>query len=146
MKIKYITINIINAFIIIILLFQILFSNSKRAKINPIINNEKNIINDYPREDDFFDDDIFEKCEQLKERQKQLQNDITTLIKKSQDNKLKIEVNKIYIKVLYILIFILLFIFIMIIIFKFYLQCHKKKESNLFFNLKEKYNEHIIEK
>ena len=103
-------------------------------------------MNDYPREEDFFDEDIFEKCEQLKERQKRLQNDITTLIIKNQDNKLKIELNKIYIKVLYILIFILLFIIIMIIIFKFYFQCHKKKESNLFFNLKEKYKELIIEK
>ena len=146
MKIKYIIISIIYIFIIIILLFQIYFSYSKTAKINPIIYNLKYIMNDYPREEDFFDEDIFEKCEQLKERQKRLQNDITTLIIKNQDNKLKIELNKIYIKVLYILIFILLFIFIMIIIFKFYLQCHKKKESNLFFNLKEKYKELIIEK
>ena len=146
MKIKYIIISIIYIFIIIILLFQIYFSYSKTAKINPIIYNLKYIMNDYPREEDFFDEDIFEKCEQLKERQKRLQNDITTLNKKNQDNKLKIELNKIYIKVLYILIFILLFIIIMIIIFKFYFECHKKKESNLFFNLKEKYNEHIIEK
>ena len=146
MKIKYIIISIIYTFIIIIFLFQIYFSYSKTTKINPMIYNLKNIMNNYPKEENFYDDDIFEKCEQLKERQKRLQNDITALIKKNQDNKLKIEVNKIYIKVLYLLIFILLFIIIMIIILKFYFQCHKKKESNLFFNLKEKYKEHIIEK
>ena len=146
MKIKYIIISIIYTFIIIIFLFQIYFSYSKTTKINPMIYNLKNIMNNYPKEENFYDDDIFEKCEQLKERQKRLQNDITALIKKNQDNKLKIEVNKIYIKVLYLLIFILLFIIIMIIILKFYFQCHKKKESNLFFNLKEKYKENIIEK
>ena len=146
MKIKYIVINKIYSLYIIILIFQIYFSYSRITKINPLKLYENKIMNDYPREDNFFDDDIFEKCEQLKERQKRLQDNITTLINKNQDNKLKIELNKIYIKALYILIFILLFIIIIIIIFKFYFQCHKKKRINLFFDLKGKYKERIIEK
>ena len=123
-------------FYIITLLFIYLISYSKTANTNPV--NLKNFrkLQKYPRYDEF--EEIFFKCEEMREKNKNLENDIEMLIKKNQDYNLKIEVNLIYIKMLYILICILLLIIIIIIIVKFYFQCRKKRPNKIYpYNIKE---------
>ena len=145
MKSNWIKIKTIHIFYFTTVLIQIIIPYSKTKSIIPVLLNEM-ILNEFPKEGDPFINEMFEKWEKLKERQKILQNDINKLININQNNKLQIELNKIYIKVLYILIFIFLFIIVIIIIFKFYFQCNKKKEISPFFYLKDKFREDIIEK
>ena len=137
MKKTYIRINLI-LFSYYLLLFLGLISYSQSENINllslnPINYNEPfNEENNNPRE-------MNEKCEELREKQKILEETIESLIHKNNDYDLKIEVNKIYIKILYILISILIIIFIIIIIFKFYSQFKKRPNNFPLINLKEKY-------
>ena len=145
MKSNWIKIKTIHIFYFTTVLIQIIIPYSKTTSIIPVLLNEM-ILNEFPNPGDPLINEIFEKCEKLKERQKILENNITKLINLNQNNKLQIELNKIYIKVLYILIFIFLFIIVIIIIFKFYFQCNKKKEISPFFYLKDKFREDTIEK
>jgi hypothetical protein len=78
--------------------------------------------NFYPREGEF---DIMENIEKLKEREKVLEDLIYTTNSKNQDYKVQIEINKIYVKILYSIIFILLFVIFIIIVIKFYCKCKK---------------------
>ena len=137
-------INLLHTFYIITLLFIYLISYSKTANTNPI--NIKNFrkLQKYPKYDDY--DDIFFKCEQLREKNKNLENNITMLVKKNQDYNLKIEVNLIYIKMLYILICILLLAIIIIIIVKFYFQCQKRKKTLINYKSTEKSEKDFLEK
>ena len=137
-----IKINILHTFYIITLLFVYLISYSKTANANPV--NLKNFrkLQKYPRYDDY---DIFYKCEELREKNKNLENNITMLKKKNRDYNLQIEVNLIYIKMLYILISILFLAIIIIIIVKFYFQCQKRKKTLLNVNSTKKSENNFLE-
>ena len=111
----------LNNYFIIILLF-IIFSYSKTTNTNPILSNYIKSQNFYPREDEF---DIIENIERLKKREKVLEDLIYTTNNKNQDYKIQIEINKIYVKILYSIIFILLFVIFIIIVIKFYCKCKK---------------------
>jgi len=132
-----IKINLLHTFYITTLLFIYLFSYSKTANTNP------RKLQIYPKFDDY--DDIFYKCEELREKNKNLENNITMLKKKNQDYNLQIEVNLIYIKMLYILISILFLAIIIIIIVKFYFQCQKRKKTLLNVNSTKKSENNFLE-
>jgi len=139
-----IKINLLHTFYIITLLFIYLISYSKTAYTDPV--NLKNFrkLQKYPRYDDY--DDIIYKCEELREKNKNLEKNITMLEKKNQDYNLQIEVNLIYIKMLYILVCILLLTILIIIIVKFYFQCLKRKKTLLRFKSTEKSENDFLEK
>ena len=109
-----------NYFIIILLFF--FFSYSKTTNTNPVLSNYIKSKNFYPREGEF---DIIENIGRLKEREKVLEYLIYTTNNKNQDYKVQIEINKIYVKILYSIIFILLFVIFIIIVIKFYCKCKK---------------------
>ena len=88
--------------------------------------------NRYRRDRDL---DLYKECEKLEESIKKYENNIQELIEKNQDGKLQIEINKVYIKFLYVLILIFLFIILFIVIIKFYSRCIEKKKSLLTPNL-----------
>ena len=102
---------------------------SKTTNINPVIFN--NIINlkEFPWDD--FEEieylNLKEKCEKLEKSIKDYEEDIKKLVEENQNSNLQIELNKVYVKILYALIIIFVFIIIVIIIFKFYFQCTKKQ-------------------
>ena len=102
---------------------------SKTTNINPVIFN--NIINlkEFPWDD--FEEieylNLKEKCEKLEKSIKDYEEDIKKLVEENQNSNLQIELNKVYVKILYALIIIFIFIIIVIIIFKFYFQCTKKQ-------------------
>ena len=127
--------NILNHFYIIVILF-LQISYSKTTNTNPVLSNVDKIKNNdnYIREEN---GNIFDMIEKMKERERILLNNINALTNKNQYYKLKIEVNKIYIKILYSLIFIFLFIIINIIIIKFYCQYKKKENDKAIFGLKK---------
>ena len=128
MKNNFIKINLFHAFYIIVLLFIYLILCSKSENSNPV--NLQNIrkLQKYPRYEDY--DDIFFKCEILREKIKNLENNVIVLIKKNQDYNLKIKIYLIYIKILYFLIGVFLLAIIIIIILKFYFQCQKRPNNN----------------
>ena len=138
-----IKINILHTFYIITLLFVYLISYSKTANINPV--NLKNFrkLQKYPKYDDY--DDVFYKCEELREKNKNLENNITMLKKKNQDYNFQIEVNLIYIKMLYILVSVLLLSISIIIIVKFYFQCQKRKKTLLNYKSTKKSEKDFLE-
>ena len=103
---------------------------SKTTNTNPVTLNEFKDIHNFEWDDNFNDMNILQRLDDIKNKCKMLDNDIHMLKTKNQDNKLKIEINKIYIKILYSLIFIFLFIIFVIILIKFYFQCRKKKAFN----------------
>ena len=120
------------------LLFLALILYSKTITINNLSLNSIDEHDKYkegnePRE-------IYEKCEELREKQKKLDKELASLVKNNKDKELQIEVNKIYIRILYILISICLFIIISIIIFKFYTKCKKEKMNAPLITLKDKYS------
>ena len=127
--------NILNHFYIIVILF-LQISYSKTTNTNPVLSNVDKIKNNdnYIREEN---GNILDMIEKMKERERILLNNINELTNKNQYYKLKIEVNKIYIKILYSLIFIFLFIIINIIIIKFYCQYKKKENDKAIFGLKK---------
>ena len=127
--------NILNHFYIIVILF-LQISYSKTTNTNPVLSNVDKIQNSdyYTREEN---GNILDMIEKMKERERILLNNINALTNKNQYYKLKIEVNKIYIKILYSLIFIFLFIIINIIIIKFYCQYKKKENDKAIFGLKK---------
>ena len=133
-----IKIILLHTFYITTLLFIYLISYSKTANTNP------RKLQIYPRFDDY--DDIFYKCEELREKNKNLENNITMLKKKNQDYNFQIEVNLIYIKMLYILVCVLLLAILIIIIVKFYFQCQKRKKTLLHFKSVEKSENNCLEK
>ena len=134
---------------------NILFFSCVAINFILVLNSHSKIINKYPnldkpniknnsnnqREDPYDYWEMYKKCEELREKQKKLENDIQSLYEKNQDYKLKIEINKIYIKLLYSLIFIFLFVIIIIIILKFYCKLKKKQNLKIFLHIKEKYDE-----
>ena len=137
MKKSYIRINLmLLSYNLLLFLDLISYSHSENINLlslNPINYNEPyKDENNNPKE-------MYEKCIELREKQKMLEEKIESLIDKNKDYELKIEVNKIYIKILYILISILIIIIIIIIIFKFYSQCKKRPNNFPLINLKEKY-------
>ena len=146
MKNSFLKINLLNAFFIIILLFIYLISYSNTGNINSVNlknirkleNNGKNDENDYI--------ELLYKCEELRQKNKKLEEDIFLLEKKNQDYNLKIEVNKIYINILYIIIFIFLLAIIIIIIIKFYSQCQKRPKNIRHFILKENKEQETLER
>ena len=127
--------NILNHFYIIVILF-LQISYSKTTNTNPVLSNVDKIQNN-----DYYirgeNGNILDMIEKMKERERILLNNINALTNKNQYYKLKIEVNKIYIKILYSLIFIFLFIIITIIIIKFYCQYKKKENDKAIFGLKK---------
>ena len=143
MKNDNIKLNLLHFFYIIALLFIYLISYSKTANTNRVNLQNLRKLQKYPRYENY---DIFFKCEILREKTKNLENNITILIKKNQDYNLKIEINLIYIKMLYILIGIFLIAIIIIIIIKFYLQCQKRWKNIQQYNLKEKSDEIKLER
>ena len=136
MKNEYIKKNLVYAFYIITLLFLSLISYSKTTNTNPVNLNYFRKLQKNPKYGDY--DNIFFKCEALREKNKNLENNITLLMKKIQDYNLKIKVNQIYLKMLYILISVLLLTIIIIIIVKFCLQCRKRPKNILKYNIKTK--------
>ena len=132
-----------NTFYIIIWLTLILYS--KTTNTNPVALNELKDMHNFEWDDNFNDMNLLQKLEDIKKICKMLDNDINILKTKNQDCKLKIEMNKIYIKILYSLISIFLFIIFVIILIKFYFQCRKKKRVTKFYNLKEKFDIESIE-
>ena len=103
---------------------------SKATNINPVIFNNINNLKEFPWNDDFEEIEnlnLKEKCENLEKSIKNYEEDIKKLIDENQKSYLQIEINKVYVKILYALIIILVFIIIVIIIFKFYFQCTKKQ-------------------
>ena len=103
---------------------------SKTTNINPVIYNDINNQNEFPWNDDFEEIEnlnLKEKCEILEKSIKNYEEDLKKLIEENQKSNLQIEINKVYVKILYALIIILVFIIIVIIIFKFYFQCTKKQ-------------------
>ena len=136
MKNEYIKKNLVYDFYIITLLFLSLISYLKTIDINPVNLNYFRKLQENPKYGDY--DNIFLKYEALREKNKNLENKITLLMKKNQDITLKIEVNQIYIKMLYILISVLLLTIIIIIIVKFCLQCRKRPKNLLKYKLNTK--------
>ena len=74
---------------------------------------------------------MIKKIENLEESIKQYDNNLHQLIEKNHDSKLQIEINKVYVKILYVLIVIFLLVIIFIIIIKFYNQCIEIKTRNI---------------
>ena len=142
MKNVYIKNTLLHTFYIITTLFLFLISYSKTTNTNPVYLKYIRKLQNPPKYNDY--EDMFIKCEQLREKNKNLEYNITKLRMKNKDYELKIEVNKIYITILYILISILLLAIIIIIIVKFYVQCSKK--PNIRFKIKEKYDTNFSEK
>ena len=136
MKNDYIKKNLLYTFYIITLLFLFLILYSKTTDTNSVNLNYFRKLQKNPKYGDY--ENILFKCEVLREKNKNLENNITLLMKKIQDYNLKIKVNQIYIKMLYILISILLLTIIIIIIVKFCLQCRKRPKNILKYNIKEK--------
>ena len=123
-------------FIIFLFFNQISLSKTSNKDLFSFIGQKKEFI--YSKEDDYFlQDNIYDEYEKLFERVKKLEKDIESMAKKNEDYLLKIEVNKIYIKLLYVLIFIFIFIIIVIIVIKFYFQCNKKIKP--YWDLKNKF-------
>ena len=103
---------------------------SKTTNINPVLFNNINNLKEFPRNDNFEEieyPNLKEKCEKLEKSIKNYEEDIKQLIEENQKSNLQIEINKVYVKILYALIIIFVFIIIVIIIFKFYFQCTKKQ-------------------
>ena len=102
---------------------------SKTTNINPVIFNNINNLKEFPWDD--FEEieylNLKEKCEKLEKSIKDYEEDIKKLVEENQNSNLQIELNKVYVKILYALIIIFVFIIIVIIIFKFYFQCTKKQ-------------------
>ena len=102
---------------------------SKTTNINPVIFNNINNLKEFPWDD--FEEieylNLKEKCEKLEKSIKDYEEDIKKLVEENQNSNLQIELNKVYVKILYALIIIFIFIIIVIIIFKFYFQCTKKQ-------------------
>ncbi len=113
---------------------------SKTTNINPVIFNNLNNLKEFPWNNDFKEIEnlnLKEKCEKLEKSIKNYEEDIKKLIEENQKSNLQIEINKVYVKILYALIIILVFIIIVIIIFKFYFQCTKKQNIVPIIYLKE---------
>ena len=103
----------------ILLLFQIFLS--KQSKINPILSNK-------PYKE-MLRDELYEKYEELLEKQKLMEKNIKDLKEKNYEFNLLIETNHVYIIILYIIMSIIIFIGIIFAIIKLYYQCHKKSNS-----------------
>ena len=136
----YIKKNYIFIYSIFILTIFSIISYSKAISTNPaIFSSPKDKFLNPKENGNKYDEDIFQQYNKLLETTKQLENDINEMAKKNSDYLLKIEVNKIYIKLLYFLIIIFILIIIVIIIIKFYFQCKKKEKLEPIFDLQEKY-------
>ena len=103
----------------ILLLFQIFLS--KQLKINQILSNK-------PYKE-MSHDELYEKYEELLEKQKIMEKNIKDLKDKNYEFNLLIETNHVYIIILYIIMSIIIFIGIIFAIIKLYYQCHKKSNS-----------------
>ena len=107
----------------ILFLFQIFLS--KQSKINPILSN---IAINKPYKE-MLRDELYEKYEELLEKQKLMEKNIKDLKEKNYEFNLLIETNHVYIIILYIIMSIIIFIGIIFAIIKLYYQCHKKSNS-----------------
>ena len=141
---KIINININNNFYIITLIALVSYSITINHNLLALYGIKDNPNFNKDNFDDFNNNDLFKKIGDMEKKCKMLDNDINMLKTKNQDYKLKIEINKIYIKILYALIFIFLLIIFVVIIIKFYFQFHKKKSISKFYNLREKFDDEPI--
>ena len=126
MKFSFSKIKISAYFYIISLIFFSIFHFAKTRNINLY---DKEVIK-RNRRDEMFEE-MIKKIENLEESIKQYDNNLHQIIEKNHDSKLQIEINKVYVKILYALIVIFLLVIIFIIIIKFYNQCIEAKTQNI---------------
>ena len=120
--------NFSSSFLIIVIVFSIIpFAKENNINSLKILTQRENY-KEQKRDKD--EKSIrFKIVDNLEKSIKRYEKDILELMAINQENKLQIEINKIYLRILYIIIFTLLFVFIIIIIIKLYFQCKKSKKN-----------------